>query len=173
MGGSIGNWEVVRIGEQGTRLGVRPGYGDSRKISFLCPDYAAILSFSLSLGPRHLSLSLNDCPVNGHILGTLQDREQRERTLSESRRKTRRWSSTSASAFFPELVEMVRQWDEATAAKESVSIDTSFIGTSGRGRTCAGSGWRWSVGGQPVQPVQCRDIQNLIQTNSFAYSKSC
>ena len=42
-------------------------------------------------------------------------------------------------------VEMVRQWDEATAAKESVSINTSLIGTSGIGRTFAGSGWRWSV----------------------------
>ena len=31
--GSIGDWEVVRIGEQGTRLRVRPSYGASRKIS--------------------------------------------------------------------------------------------------------------------------------------------
>ena len=58
-----------------------------------------ILSFSLSLGPRHLSLSLNDSPVHGHILATLQDREQREGTLSESRRKTRRWSSVELFFF--------------------------------------------------------------------------
>ena len=45
----MGDWEVGRSGEQDTRLRVRPGYGDIRKISFLCPDYAAILSFSLSL----------------------------------------------------------------------------------------------------------------------------
>ena len=53
-----------------------------RKISFLCPDYAAILSYSLSLGPSHLSLSLNDSPVPGHILAMLREREQSKRTLS-------------------------------------------------------------------------------------------
>ena len=69
----MGDWEVGRSGEQDTRLRVRPNYGASRKISFLCPDYAAILSYSLSLGPSHLSLSLNDSPVPGHILATLQE----------------------------------------------------------------------------------------------------
>ena len=49
----MGDWEVGRSDEQDTRLRVRPGYGDIRKISFLCPDYAAILSYSLSLGPSH------------------------------------------------------------------------------------------------------------------------
>ena len=77
VGRSMGDWEVGRSDEQDTRLRVRPGYGDIRKICFMCPDYAAILSYSLSLGPSHLSLSLNDSPVPGHILATLQEVEVR------------------------------------------------------------------------------------------------
>ena len=64
------------------QVGGVDGYGDIRKICFMCPDYAAILSYSLSLGPSHLSLSLNDSPVPGHILATLQEREQSKGTLS-------------------------------------------------------------------------------------------
>ena len=78
----MGDWEVGRSGEQDTRLRVRPGFGDIRKISFMCPDYAAILSYSLSLGPSHVSLSLNDSPVPGHILAMLREREQSKGTLS-------------------------------------------------------------------------------------------
>ena len=74
---------MVRSREQGTRLRARPGYGASRKISFLCPDNAAILSYSLSLQPLgHVSLILNDSPVPGNIMAALLEQEQREGTLS-------------------------------------------------------------------------------------------
>ena len=107
VGRSMGDWEVGRSDEQDTRLRVRPGYGDIRKISFMIPDYAAILSYSLSLGPSHVSLTLNDSPVPGHILATLLEREQREGTLSFLYQLIS--LRPCFGAFFSELVETVRQ----------------------------------------------------------------
>ena len=160
----MGDWEVGRSDEQDTRLRVRPGYGDIRKICFMCPDYAAILSYSLSLGPSHVSLTLNDSPVPGHILATLLEREQREGTLSFLYQLIS--LRPCFGAFSPELVETVRQWDEATAAKENVYIDTSFIGTSGSGRTYAGTVRRVECGLIAADRVsdccgQCRALDTI------------
>lgn len=105
VGGSIGDCEAVRIGEQGTRLRVRPGYGASRKSP--SRDRTTPLSYSLSLAPGHLPLSFNDNPVPGYILATLLEREQREGTLSFLYQLIS--LRPCFGAFFSELVETVRQ----------------------------------------------------------------
>lgn len=135
IGGSIGDWEVV--GSTPLTLRVRPGYGASRKLSFLRPDFAAILSYSLVLGPQHVSLTINDSSIPSHVLTTLLEREEREGTLSFLYQLIS--LRPCFGCFSPELVETVRQWDDETTAAEKVFIDSSFIGSSGSGRTYAGT----------------------------------
>jgi len=135
LGGSIGDWEVV--GSSPLTLRVRPGYGASRKLSFLRPDFAAILSYNLVLGPQHVSLTINDSSIPSHVLTTLLEREEREGTLSFLYQLIS--LRPCFGCFSPELVETVRQWDDETAAAEKVFIDSSFIGSSGSGRTYAGT----------------------------------
>jgi len=135
LGGSIGDWEVV--GSTPLTLRVRPGYGASRKLSFLRPDFAAILSYNLVLGPQHVSLTINDSSIPSHVLTTLLEREEREGTLSFLYQLIS--LRPCFGCFSPELVETVRQWNDETAAAEKVFIDSSFIGSSGSGRTYAGT----------------------------------
>ena len=59
------------------------------------------------MAPGHLYLSLDDSPVPGHILAMLPQREQREGTLSFLYQLISLRSCFGA--FFPELVETVRQ----------------------------------------------------------------
>ena len=136
VGGCIGDWELVQA-DTCTRLRVRPGYGASRKVSFLRPDFAAVLSYSLTLAPHHVSLTLNDSPIPATILASMLEREGREGTLSFLYQLIS--LRPCFGSFSPELVETVRQWDEPSAAAERLYIDAGFIGTSGSGRTYAGT----------------------------------
>lgn len=117
LGGSIGDWEVVRA-DTTTRLRVRPGYGASRKVSFLRPDYAAILAYSLTLAPGHVVLALNDCPIPADVMMPMLEREEREGTLSFLYQLIS--LRPCFGSFSPELVETVRQWDDDTVTKEQV-----------------------------------------------------
>jgi len=136
VGGTIGGWEVL-CADTVTRLKVRPGYGASRKVSFLRPDYAAILSYNLLISPNHASLCLNNSAIPANIIETMLQREEKEGTLSFLYQLIS--LRPCFGSFSPELVETVRQWDEETMLQEKVYIDTSFIGTSGSGRTYAGT----------------------------------
>jgi hypothetical protein len=59
VGGTIGDWELVAV-EPWTQLSVRPGYGASRKVSFLHQDIAAILRYDLRILPDSCQLIIND-----------------------------------------------------------------------------------------------------------------
>lgn len=136
LGGTIGDWELTRA-DSLTRLDVKPGYGASRKISFLQPDYAAILRYSVTLGEGRCQLTINNSSIPPHVLDVILARGEREGTLSLLYQLIS--LRPCFGCFVPELVETVKQWGETAMEVEKITVDTSFIGTSSSGRTYAGT----------------------------------
>jgi len=140
VGGHIGDWEVSQSDQEVTRLSVKPGYGASRKGSFLQSDYAAILRYSLTLAPGSCSLTINEREINSTVLDTILDRGEKEGTLSFLYQLIS--LRPCFGSFSPELVETVsRSLDKNDMSKQPVElyIDSNFIGTSSSGRTYAGT----------------------------------
>eukprot|EP00092_Neocalanus_flemingeri_P001505 GFUD01001606.1.p1 GENE.GFUD01001606.1~~GFUD01001606.1.p1 ORF type:complete len:1654 (-),score=563.80 GFUD01001606.1:789-5750(-) len=139
VGGHIGDWQVGQSG-QVTTLSVRPGYGASRKGSFLHPDYAAILRYTLTLAPGMCSLTINEQEINTTVLDTILDRGEKEGTLSFLYQLIS--LRPCFGSFSPELVETVSQSLDRQDTSQQLGqlyIDTKFIGTSSSGRTYAGT----------------------------------
>merc|ERR1719245_2001277 len=62
--GIIGDWHVKRCDSTEIRLIVNPGYGASKKTSFVQPDVSAILKYELVLRPLEpVVLTVNDLRV--------------------------------------------------------------------------------------------------------------
>jgi len=140
VGGHIGDWEVTESDQEVTRLSVRPGYGASRKGSFLHPDYAAILRYTLTLAPGLCSLTINEHEINSTVLDIILDRGEKEGTLSFLYQLIS--LRPCFGSFSPELVETVsRSLDKQDKSKQlgQLYIDSNFIGTSSSGRTYAGT----------------------------------
>lgn len=136
VGGHIGDWEVTHSDPEVTRLSVRPGYGASRKGSFLQPDYAAILRYSLTLAPGSCILTINEHEINSSVLDIILERGEKEGTLSFLYQLIS--LRPCFGSFSPELVETVSK----SMDKDDISelyIDSNFIGTSSSGRTYAGT----------------------------------
>ena len=136
VGGRIGDWEVTTSNIEVTKMSVRPGYGASRKGSFLQPDYAAILRYSLTLAPGSCILTINEHEINSNVLDIILDRGEKEGTLSFLYQLLS--LRPCFGSFSPELVETVSK----SLNKQELSglyIDTNFIGTSSSGRTYAGT----------------------------------
>jgi hypothetical protein len=141
VGGHIGDWEVVQADKVVTRLRVRPGYGASRKGSFMQPDYAAILRYSLTLGPTYCTLTINEHEISSSVLDIIRDRGEREGTLSFLYQLIS--LRPCFGSFSPELVETVSKSldtvQDLSRQPAQLYIDTNFIGTSSSGRTYAGT----------------------------------
>lgn len=140
VGGHIGDWEVTKSDQVVTRLSVRPGYGASRKGSFLHPDYAAILRYSLTLGQDTWSLTINEQEISSNVLSIILDRGEKEGTLSFLYQLIS--LRPCFGSFAPELVETVSQSLERkdrSKYMDELHIDSNFIGTSSSGRTYAGT----------------------------------
>eukprot|EP00090_Calanus_glacialis_P001061 TRINITY_DN10756_c0_g1_i1.p1 TRINITY_DN10756_c0_g1~~TRINITY_DN10756_c0_g1_i1.p1 ORF type:complete len:1638 (-),score=635.61 TRINITY_DN10756_c0_g1_i1:838-5751(-) len=140
VGGHIGDWEVSESDQEVTRLSVRPGYGASRKGSFLHPDYAAILRYTLILAPGLCSLTINEHEINSTVLDIILDRGEKEGTLSFLYQLIS--LRPCFGSFSPELVETLsRSLDKQDKSKQlgQLYIDSNFIGTSSSGRTYAGT----------------------------------
>jgi len=137
VGGYIGDWEVCQA-DRVTKLSVRPGYGASRKGSFLQPDYAAILRYTVILSPGKCNLTINEQEINSKLVSTILDRGEKEGTLSFLFQLIS--LRPCFGSFSPELVETVSQsQDKSTKYLEELYIDSNFIGTSSSGRTYAGT----------------------------------
>jgi len=136
VGGRIGDWEVTTSDMEVTKLSVRPGYGASRKGSFLQPDYAAILRYSLTLAPGSCILTINEHEINSNVLDIILDRGEKEGTLSFLYQLLS--LRPCFGSFSPELVETVSKSLHKQDTSE-LYIDTNFIGTSSSGRTYAGT----------------------------------
>jgi len=136
VGGRIGDWEVTTSDMEVTKLSVRPGYGASRKGSFLQPDYAAILRYSLTLAPGSCILTINEHEINSSVLDIILDRGEKEGTLSFLYQLLS--LRPCFGSFSPELVETVAKSLDKQDTPE-LYIDTNFIGTSSSGRTYAGT----------------------------------
>jgi len=141
VGGHIGDWEVVQADKVVTKLSVKPGYGASRKGSFMQPDYAAILRYSLTLGPTYCTLTINEHEISSSVLDIILDRGEKEGTLSFLYQLIS--LRPCFGSFSPELVETVSKSldkkQDPSRHPAQLYIDTNFIGTSSSGRTYAGT----------------------------------
>ena len=74
--GLIGDWHVKRCDSSEINLIVNPGYGASKKISFVQPDVSAILKYELCLRPNEpAQLSINDLAVPCTFVETIFKRD--------------------------------------------------------------------------------------------------
>jgi len=139
-GGNIGDWEVEQLGPGLVRLAVRPGYGASRKGSFLQPDYAAVLRYCLVIRADAVSLVINEHKIPDCVVEKILARTEQEGTLSFLFQLIS--LRPCFGSFAPELVETVSQSLEKkdlSANLIDVYIDKNFVGTSSSGRTYAGT----------------------------------
>ena len=140
--GIIGDWHVKRCDSTEIRLIVNPGYGASKKISFVQPDVSAILKYELILRPLEpVVLTVNDLKVPHHMVEPIFKRE------AESGIYGLLYNLLTLRPCFgnfqPELVETLEKrarvkHNQDLEVKDLV-IDTNFIGSSQNGRTYAGT----------------------------------
>jgi len=137
---AIGDWRLDVVEENQLRLSVKSGYGASRKNSFLQPDFAAILRYSLVLGPDSVSLTINERSVHTGVISKILEKTEVEGSLSFLVQLIS--LRPCFGLFSPELVETVSQSlarDSVPDKLRNVFIDNKFIGTSSCGRTYAGT----------------------------------
>ena len=141
--GLIGDWHVKRCDSSEVRLIVNPGYGASKKISFVQPDVSAILKYELCLRPHEpAELSINDLEVPCNLVESIFKRDlQRGLYGLLYNLLTMR---PCFGNFQPELVETLekrrgRNDDSESIKNQDLIIDTNFIGSSQNGRTYAGT----------------------------------
>lgn len=139
--GLIGDWHVMQCDSSEIRLIVNPGYGASKKISFIQPDVSAILKYDLCFKPLEApQLSINDSRVPDELIQPIIKRELKRGLFGLLYNfLTLR---PCFGNFQPELVETLekrsRIKDDKADVKDLV-IDTNFIGSSQNGRTYAGT----------------------------------
>lgn len=123
-------------------MSVRPGYGASRKLSFLQPDFAAILRYCLVLSHNSVKLTINEKTVESKIVSNILETTEKEGTLSFLCQLIS--LRPCFGNFSPELVETASQ-AQAMSRQDNqerlsqVQVDNSFVGTSSCGRTYAGT----------------------------------
>ena len=139
--GIIGDWHVKKCDSTEIRLIVNPGYGASKKISFVQPDVSAILKYELILRPLEaIILTVNDLKVPHYMVEPIFKKE------ADSGIYGLLYGLLTLRPCFgnfqPELVETLekraRVHNEDFEVKDLV-IDTNFIGSSQNGRTYAGT----------------------------------
>ncbi len=143
--GIIGDWHVKKCDSTEIRLIVNPGYGASKKISFVQPDVSAILKYELSLRPKKVpALFINDLEVPYELIDHIFKRELNHGLFGLLYNLLT--LRPCFGNFQPELVETLekrsRLKDQPGKGYPSAShmvIDTNFIGSSQNGRTYAGS----------------------------------
>ena len=135
----IGDWRLEQTqGEM--RLSVNPGYGASRKLSFLQPDFAAVLRYCLVLSHNSVKLTINEKTVDRKVVSSILEKTETEGTLSFLCQLIS--LRPCFGNFSPELVETASQAMSREDKQDQLShlaIDNSFVGTSSCGRTYAGT----------------------------------
>ena len=135
----IGDWRLEQA-EGDIKMSVRPGYGASRKLSFLQPDFAAVLRYCLVLSHNSVKLTINERTVDSGVVSGILERTETEGTLSFLCQLIS--LRPCFGNFSPELVETASQAISREDSQEQLShlaIDNSFVGTSSCGRTYAGT----------------------------------
>ncbi len=145
--GMIGDWQVKRCDHEEVRLLVNPGYGASKKVSFVQPDMSAILKYELVLKPNIAPLmTINDLKVSDRLLEPVFRRESKNGLFSLA--YTLLTMRPCFGNFQPEVVETFEKRSLATSRLgpddsgmdvNKLVIDTNFIGSSQNGRTYAGT----------------------------------
>ena len=158
----IGDWLVERCDEQEINLVVNPGYGGSRKMSFIQPDVWAILRYQVifSTKPssddhpenfvRHLCLLINDRKVPSDLVQPVLTKSLKKGVFNLLYNLL--ILRPCFGSFNPELVETFEQGttNSYNGTNDSIRkkvngggggkmLDTNFIGSSQNGRTYAGT----------------------------------
>ena len=155
----IGDWLVERCDEQEIMLVVNPGYGGSRKMSFIQPDVWAILRyqliFSSSEKPKvvenqlsevthHLRLFINEKQVPSDLVLPVLTKSIKKGVFNLLYNLL--ILRPCFGSFNPELVETFAQVGSnvgngmvGSMICENKTLDTNFIGSSQNGRTYAGT----------------------------------
>ena len=140
--GIIGDWHVKRCDSTEIRLIVNPGYGASKKISFVQPDVSAILKYELVLRPLEpVVLMVNDLRVPHSFVEPIFKKE------ADSGIYGLLYNLLTLRPCFgnfqPELVETLEKRQRVKHKQDfevkDLVIDTNFIGSSQNGRTYAGT----------------------------------
>merc|ERR1719282_1505903 len=140
--GLIGDWHVKRCDSTEIRLIVNPGYGASKKISFVQPDVSAILKYELCLRPNEpVVLTVNDLRVPHSFVEPIFKKE------ADSGIYGLLYNLLTLRPCFgnfqPELVETLEKRQRVKRKQDfevkDLVIDTNFIGSSQNGRTYAGT----------------------------------
>jgi len=135
----IGDWKLEQL-EGDLKMTVKPGYGASKKISFLKPDFAAILRYCLVLSNNWIKLTINEKIVDSKVVGNIMEKTEKEGTLSFLCQLIS--LRPCFGNFSPELVETAAQAMSRQDSQKQLShirVDNSFVGTSSCGRTYAGT----------------------------------
>ncbi|CAB4061014.1 unnamed protein product [Lepeophtheirus salmonis] len=122
--GMIGDWEVKRIDDELVRLVINPGYGSARKMSFIHPDVAAILSYEFLIQPDlRFAFFINEQQVPSKLLKDIVDS-----------------ASESVETVGKGLVDCSgNDIDNIESVCSKIVVDSTFIGSSQNGRTYAGT----------------------------------
>ena len=163
----IGDWLVERCDEQEITLVVNPGYGGSRKMSFIQPDVWAILRYQLifsstkpskivddaqpDLSSHHLRLFINEKQVPSDLVLPVLTKSIKKGVFNLLYNLL--ILRPCFGCFNPELVETFEQlgsngYNQSVNSmnRENKTLDTNFIGSSQNGRTYAGT----------VRSTECR-----------------
>ena len=157
----IGDWKLEEV-EGDIKLSVKPGYGASKKLSFLKPDFAAILRYCLILSQNSVILTINEKAVDSKVVSDILEKTEKEGTLSFLCQLIS--LRPCFGNFSPELVETAAQAMSREQQELShVRVDNSFVGTSSCGRTYAGTVRHQDCCVLAIDRVQdiCRKCQEL------------
>ena len=132
--GMIGDWTVMDCDQDNIRLVINPGYGTSKKMSFIHPDVTAILRYELRIdNVNNFYFIINDRRVPPAAISATINKSLKKGFLNLLYNlQTLR---PCFGSFNPELVETVG----GNQIRSDIFIDRSFIGSSQNGRTYAGT----------------------------------
>ena len=151
----IGDWFVDRCDKEEICLVVNPGYGGSRKMSFMQTDVWAILRYQLVFSSdvqknkHHLRLLINNRPVPSDLVQPVLTRSLKKGVFNLLYNLL--ILRPCFGSFNPELVETFKQGTTHPGHGSSESctdnrfktagrlLDANFIGSSQNGRTYAGT----------------------------------
>ena len=139
--GMIGDWQVQKCEADLVRVVVNPGYGASKKMSFIHPDVSAVLSYTFIVRPAFPpQLFINDLPVSPSLLRGILDKSMSKGLLNLLYNLLT--LRPCFGSFNPELVETVEKGlvnAELQDLWKSLYVDSTFIGSSQNGRNYAGT----------------------------------
>eukprot|EP00096_Caligus_rogercresseyi_P004615 TRINITY_DN1897_c0_g1_i1.p1 TRINITY_DN1897_c0_g1~~TRINITY_DN1897_c0_g1_i1.p1 ORF type:complete len:1520 (-),score=534.45 TRINITY_DN1897_c0_g1_i1:436-4995(-) len=146
QGGMIGSWEVKRMDDELIRLIIPPG--SSRKMSFIHPDVAALLSYEFLIQhDLRFAFFINEQEVPSELVrGTVESISQSGGFLNLLYQLLT--LRPCFGSFNPELVETVEKGlvdcsgndvDNIENLCSQIRVDANFIGSSQNGRTYAGT----------------------------------